>query len=62
MKARVRHLIIYRDRHYFFTTDGRVIVMTPGIDGVTPKLVETLEWQGEPREFCEYPKDFLPSA
>lgn len=62
MRARVRHLIISRDRHYFFTTDGRVIVMTPGADGRTPRLVEMIQWVGRPHEFGQYHKDFLPSA
>jgi hypothetical protein len=62
MQARVRHVIIYRDGHYFFTTDGRVIVMTPGSDGRTPRWVDTIRWAGQPHEFRQYHKDFLPSA
>ena len=61
-KARVRHLVIYQDCHYFFTTDGRVIVMTPGSDGRTPRLVETKRWSGAPHEFRDYRKDLLPTS
>jgi hypothetical protein len=61
-KTRVRHLVIYQDCHYFFTTDGRVLVMTLWGDGPTPRLVETKRWNGAPHEFREYRKDLLPST
>jgi hypothetical protein len=62
LKARVRHLVIYQDCHYFFTTDGRVIVMTPGNDGRTPRLVETKRWSGAPHDFHDYRKELLPTT
>jgi hypothetical protein len=58
----VRHLVIYLDCHYFFTTDGRVIVMTPGSDGKAPQLVETKLWRGAPHDFRDYRKELLPST
>ncbi len=60
--ARVRHLVIYLDCHYFFTTDGRVIVMTLSADGRTPRLVETKHWTGAPHDFRDYRKELLPST
>ena len=62
VQARVRHLVIYQDCHYFFTTDGRVIVMTPSTDGGTPRLVETKHWTGAPHDFRDYRKELLPST
>ena len=61
-EARVRHLVIYQDCHYFFTTDGRVIVMTLGGDGGKPQLVETKHWRGAPHDFRDYRKELLPST
>jgi hypothetical protein len=61
-KARVRHLVIYQDCHYFFATDGRVLVMTPGSDGRTPRLVETKHWNGAPHQFRDYRKELLPTT
>jgi hypothetical protein len=60
--SRVGHLIIHLDCHYFFTTDGRVLVMTVSGDGPTPRLVETKRWNGAPHEFRDYRKDLLPST
>jgi hypothetical protein len=60
--AHVRHLVVYQDCHYFFTTDGRVIVMTPGSDGRTPRLVETKHWEGAPHDFHDYRKELLPTT
>jgi hypothetical protein len=60
--AQVRHLVIYQDCHYFFTTDGRVIVMTPSADGGTPRFVETRHWTGAPHDFRDYRKELLPST
>ncbi len=62
VQARVRHLVIYQDCHYFFTTDGRVIVMTPSGDGKSPRLVETKHWRGAPHDFRDYRKELLPST
>ncbi len=58
----LRHLVMYLDCHYFFTADGRVLVMTVSGDQPAPRLVETLHWRGEPHGFREYHKDLLPST
>lgn len=60
-QAHIRHLVIHLDCHYFFTTDGRVLVMTLSPDGHTPRLVETKHWRGDPHDFRDYRTDLLPS-
>ena len=62
LNARIRHLVIYLDCHYFFTTDGRVIVMTLGGKDGSPQLVETRHWKGPPHAFRDYRKELLPST
>jgi hypothetical protein len=62
LDARIRHLVIYLDCHYFFTTDGRVIVMTLGGGDGKPQLVETKHWRGAPHDFRDYRKELLPST
>ena len=60
LHAHVRHLVIHMDCHYFFTTDGRVLVMTLAEDGKAARLVETKVWRGEPHDFRDYRKELLP--
>lgn len=59
--AQVRHLVIYQDCSYFFTTDHRVIVMTAGGSDQKPRVVETLAYDGPPHDFRNYRKELLPS-
>lgn len=60
--AHIRHLVLHLDCHYFFLTDGRVLVMSLGDDGRTPHLVETKVWHGPPHGFRDYRKDLLPTS
>jgi hypothetical protein len=62
LNARVRHLVIHLDCHYFFTTDGRVLVMTLSNGGRAPRLVETKQWSGPPHGYTDYHKELLPGS
>jgi hypothetical protein len=60
-QAHIRHLVIHLDGHYFFTTDGRVLVMALSPDGRTPRLLETKHWSSAPHDFRDYRTELLPS-